>query len=211
MPRKRKKTGRKTSRPAKIRRKASRIYRAFPMERSSAPPPVDLPPISSLRRMEEQFEMALPRPKVSVVIVNRDGVDFLWNCLFAVKTQTYPIHEIILVDNASQDASVNFVKTNYPQVKILECQENFGRAMGTNLGAKTATGDLVALVDIQAVVKPDWLALMVGDFRKNWPRFGVLSTPFDEKQGNPVLAPGGSSTLNFLGSRVEGFLEHPQA
>ncbi|HJT24857.1 MAG TPA: glycosyltransferase, partial [bacterium] len=97
--------------------------------------------------MERNFKESFSHPRVSVVIVNHNGVDALWNCLFALRTQTYPPYEIILVDNASQDASVSFVKSNYPQVQVLECQENFGPAMGRNLGIKTATGHLVVLLD----------------------------------------------------------------
>ncbi len=190
-------------------RKASRIYRAFPLE---VPPKelFDAPRISALRRMEEQFEMALSRPKVSVVIANRNGVDFLWHCLFALKTQNYPPHEIILVDNASDDASVSFVKTNYPQVKILECQENFGLAMGVNLGAKTAIGDLVAVVSAGVVVPPNWLGHLVKDFQKNWPRIGVMSSPLDEKQDDGGEGKGSNQTLNFMGRSVDGFWAEPQ-
>ena len=190
-------------------RKASRIYRAFPIE---VPPKklFDPPRISALRRMEEQFEMALSRPKVSVVVANRNGVDFLWHCLFALKTQNTPPYEIILVDNASEDASVSFVKTNYPQVKILECQENFGLAMGVNLGAKTAMGDLVAVVGAGVVAPPNWLGHLVKDFQKNWPRIGVMSSSCDEKQGDGGEGQSANQTLNFMGLPIEGFWAESQ-
>src|SRR5581483_12028398 len=87
----------------------------------------DLPGIPYLRRMEQKFEMSLPRPRVSVVVAARNEVDRLWHCLFALKTRTYPPDEIILVDNASHDTTLDFVRSNYPQVKVLECQEIFGR------------------------------------------------------------------------------------
>lgn len=198
----------RTPKPLPIR-KASRIYRAFPIE---TPPRklFDAPRVSALRRMEEQFEMALSRPKVSVVIANRNGVDFLWHCLFALKTQSYSPFEIILVDNASEDASVSFVKSNYPQVKILECQENFGLAMGVNLGAKTATGDLVAVVGMGVVVPPNWLGYLVKDFQKNWPRIGVMSSPLDEKQSEEGKGKSANETLNFIGRPVEGYWAESQ-
>ncbi len=198
----------RAAKPLRIR-KASRIYRAFPIE---VPPKqiFDPPRISALRKMEEQFEMALTRPKVSVVLANRNGVDFLWHCLFALKTQNYPPFEIILVDNASEDASVSFVKTNYPQVKILECQENFGLTMGVNLGAKTAVGDLVAVVGTGVVVPPNWLSHLVKDFQKSWPRVGVMSSPLDEKQSEGSKGKNSNQTLNFMGLPIEGFWAEPQ-
>jgi GT2 family glycosyltransferase len=176
-----------------------------------SPRPPTAHPVPLLQRMEEDFERVLGRPKVSVVIVNHDGVDFLWHCLFALKTQTYPIHEIILVDNASDDASLSFVRANYPQVEILECQENFGFAMGSNLGAATATGDLVALLNNDAVVTPDWLSRMVRDFQDHWPSVGVLSSAVKTNQGMEENQAGDHWTLNFLGNPVEGFFEDPQS
>ncbi len=166
--------------------------------------------VTALRRMEKQFELALARPKVSVVIVNHNNVDALWHCLFSMKTQTYPPHEIILVDNASGDASVSFVRTNYPQVRILECQEDFGAAMGFNLGVKTATGHLVALVDPQTVVTPDWLGRVVGDFQKSWPKFGLMVSPLKAGGGAKEEGKEGPWTLNILGSPVEGFFSNSQ-
>lgn len=188
--------------------KVARFFRPKPPALPLAAAPVDLPPVSNRRRLEERLEMALVQPNVSVVIVNHDGVDALWHCLFALKTQSRPPEEIILVDNASRDASVSFVKANYPQVKILECQENFGPAQGGNLGVKTASGDLVALVKSDVVFTPDWLARLVKEFQEAWPRTGVwVSTPEVRKEA------GGSrpdySTLNILGLRVPGFFGDP--
>lgn len=159
------------------------------------------PSESPLKELERSFKEGFSHPKVSVVIVNHNGVDALWNCLFALNTQTYPPHEVLLVDNASTDASVSFVKANYPKVRILECQENFGPAMGRNLGIKTATGHLIVLLDPDTVVTPDWLDRMIWDFQKSWPKFGVYVALFQaETEGGKE-----SKTLNFLGTPVPGF------
>ncbi len=166
--------------------------------------------VSALAKMEEDFEDSLRRPKVSVVIVNCDGVDFLWHCLFALKTQTYPPAEIILVDNGSADASISFVRENYPQVKILECQENFGFAMGSNLGARCATGDLVALLNNDAVVTPEWLGRLVRQIQEQWPKVGAVSSQLKTNQGKQGNREVDREVLNILGEKVEGFLEDPQ-
>jgi len=138
-------------------------------------------------------------------------VDFLWNCLFALKTQTYPPFEVILVDNASSDASVSFVQSNYPQVKVLECDENFGYAMGANLGVKMAVGDLVAVLNNDAVVTPDWLLRMVKEFREGWPDLGALAGMVKDKQVAEGTREKNSFVPNFLGNRVEGHFEDPAA
>ena len=141
-----------------------------------------------------------------MVIVNHDGADDLWHCLFALKTQTYPVFEILLVDNHSTDSSLSFVRSNYPHVQILECQEDFGFAMGCNLGVKTAKGDLVAVVKSDAVPTPDWLFRLVRDFKEGWPEKGAWGSrilPKKPVEGAPL---GQRLTLNFLGRPVPGFL-----
>jgi GT2 family glycosyltransferase len=206
---KRRKPASRKIRKPRPARKSGYIFRAFPID-TPEPRPVDLREISPLRRMEERFELSLAEPKVSVVIANHNGVDSLWHCLFSLKTQTYPPHEILLVDNASSDSSVPFVRANYPQVRILECQENFGPAMAVNLGAKTAQGDLVAVMDGDLVATPDWLANLVKDFRGGWPKFGVLGSVLEAPSGERKGARPPFWTLNFLGCPVEGYLEDPR-
>jgi GT2 family glycosyltransferase len=156
--------------------------------------------------MEERLEMSLENPRVSIVIVNRNCVDGLWHCLFSMKTQTHIPYEIILVDNASKDTSVPFVRANYPQVKILECQENFGPAMAFNLGVKYATGDLVALLKSDTVATPDWLTRMIMDFKKGWPRIGAL-TSANGTQGETIGSPQVQSSLNILGRPVPAYFD----
>ncbi len=149
-------------------------------------------------------------PKVSVVIVNHNGADALWNCLFALKTQTFRPDEIILVDNASTDGSVPFVRQNYPQVDILECQENFGYAMGCNLGAKCATGDVIALLNNDTVVTPEWLGRMVQTLKDGWPEVGAVASevkPLQETQGSTQE---NNNVLNFLGRPARGFMEREE-
>lgn len=214
----------KPSRSPSVKKPASRPLRAprppeptLPPERTGREAPIPFSfrasvpaPVPLSRRLAEQFERSLSRPKVSVVVVNHDGVDFLWHCLFALRTQTYPPHEIILVDNASTDASVSFVRSNYPQVKILECQENFGYAMGSNLGAATATGDLVVLLNNDAVVTPDWLVRLAADFRDQWPGIGALACLVRPNQKLSEEPAREYRTLNILGNPVPGFLDDPR-
>lgn len=185
-------------------RSASRIYKDLRSPLPDDPAP-DLSGTSYLRQMEQKFEMSLARPRVSVVVAARNEVERLWHCLFALKTQTYHPFEIILVDNASQDTTLDFVKANYPQVKVLECQEAFGRTMAVNLGVKTATGDLVAVVDPGVVVKPDWLQKLIKGFQANWPKFGVMASCPQGREGSREGGAEWDQTLNFLGRPTRGY------
>ena len=71
--------------------------------------------------------------------------------------------EIILVDNASTDGSVDFVRSRFPHVQVIALAENRGFAGGNNAGAREARGDYVAFLNNDTVVDSNWLrALRAG-------------------------------------------------
>ncbi|MDP2841594.1 MAG: glycosyltransferase, partial [Candidatus Methanoperedens sp.] len=75
-------------------------------------------------------------PLVSVIIVNYNGKVFLKNCLSSLFTQSYPSIEVIFVDNGSGDGSADYVRKEFPSVRIIESKKNLGFAKGNNLGIK---------------------------------------------------------------------------
>lgn len=118
-----------------------------------------------------------PHPKVSVVLYNRDDADRLWNFMFALKSQTRLPDEILLVDNGSTDASVEFLRTNHPEVRVMELEEVFPRAQALNLGFLAAEGDLVALVDLSLALPPEWLRRAVEAFQGRAAKAGAVVCP----------------------------------
>ncbi len=151
-----------------------------------------------------RFARALAgNPKVSVVVVNHNGADLLWNCLFSLRTQKYPLEQIIVVDNASTDASLSFVEANYPQAQILECQENFGYAQGCNLGARVAKGDLLAFLHNDMVATPDWISRMVETFREWGPGTGAVTSEVVRKKGKGDADQ--RNAINLLGLPIRAF------
>ena len=96
-------------------------------------------------------------PEVSVVIVTWNGRQYLEACLGAVTTQEGVSAEIILVDNASTDGTVEFVRARFPQVRIVTLAENHGFAGGNNAGAREARGPLVAFLNNDTVPGSGWL------------------------------------------------------
>jgi GT2 family glycosyltransferase len=101
-------------------------------------------------------------PKVTVVIVNWNGERFLGRCLSAVLAQMVMPHEIILVDNASSDASIEIVRC-YPSVRVLEQDENLGFARGNNVAieAAAAESEWIALLNPDAFPNPRWLEALL--------------------------------------------------
>ena len=71
--------------------------------------------------------------------------------------------EIIMIDNGSKDESVSVVRETYPDVVILENDENnYARAL--NLGIKSAQGDYIAITNNDATVHPNWLRGLLDTF-----------------------------------------------
>lgn len=101
-------------------------------------------------------------PKVTVIIVNWNGQQFIEKCLDALMTQTVKPHEIILVDNASSDSSFNIVRS-FPRVRLMAQNQNVGFARGNNLAIKAASTEStwIALLNPDAYADPRWLETML--------------------------------------------------
>lgn len=94
---------------------------------------------------------------ISIIIVNWNGLLYLDECISSLINQTYKNFEIILVDNASSDESVSFVRNTFPQVQIIKNDANFGFAKGVNIGIEHSSGEYIALFNQDAVAEKDWL------------------------------------------------------
>lgn len=94
---------------------------------------------------------------ISVVIVNYNGKKHLKRCLSSLAGQTFTDYEVILVDNASSDGSPDFVKENFPEVRLIENKENLGFAGGTNSGIKAASGNFIMTLNNDTWMDPDCL------------------------------------------------------
>ena len=96
-------------------------------------------------------------PLVSIVILNWNGKEHLQECIGSVLKSLYSPLEIILTDNDSTDGSVEFVRSQFPSVIILENKENLGYAEGNNRGINIAHGKYVVTLNNDTVVEQDWL------------------------------------------------------
>ncbi|MDO8515114.1 MAG: glycosyltransferase family 2 protein [bacterium] len=102
---------------------------------------------------------------VSIIIVNWNGKKWLKKCLDSLKSQTYKNFEIIMVDNASTDDSVAYVKKNYPEVSIYQ-SENKGFGHGCNLGAIKAKGEFLMFFNEDMYVDKNFLEIYVQEYEK---------------------------------------------
>jgi len=102
---------------------------------------------------------------ISVIIVNYNGKRWLKKCFDSLQNQTYKHYEIIFVDNASSDDSVEYIRTRYPTVKIVVSKKNLGFAGGNSLGIKSALGNYILLLNNDTFVLNSFLAYMLEAFR----------------------------------------------
>jgi GT2 family glycosyltransferase len=98
----------------------------------------------------------MPR-SAAVVIPCWNGRRWLDGCLESVRAQTRRAHEVIVVDNGSQDGSPEHVREHFPDVRVLELGRNTGFAGAANAGLRATECDFVALVNTDVRLEPDWL------------------------------------------------------
>jgi len=101
---------------------------------------------------------------VSVIIVNWNGIRYLEKCLKSVLSTDFPHFEVILVDNASTDDSVAFVKERFghdQRLKIVQNKRNVGFAEGSNIGLKHAKGKYIVFLNNDTEVNSQWLEELV--------------------------------------------------
>jgi GT2 family glycosyltransferase len=96
---------------------------------------------------------------ISVIIANHNGEEYLDRCLGSLG-RPGPRLEVILVDNASNDGSLDLVASRFPGVRTLPQENNLGFAAANNLGAKAAQGDALLLLNADAWLEPDSLELL---------------------------------------------------
>jgi GT2 family glycosyltransferase len=140
-------------------------------------------------------------PIVSIIIVNWNGLPLLQECLDAVLRQSYSHYEIVLVDNASQDDSVRFVQGRYPQVKILPLLENTGFTGGNIAGLQEASGELIVLLNNDAVLTERWLELMVDALRSD-ASIGFCSSKIIVAGTDRIDSVGDTFTSAFTGTKM---------
>ncbi len=113
---------------------------------------------------------------ISIVILSWNGLAFLKDCLPSVILAVGVYGggcEIILIDNGSSDASLEYVKSNFPQVKILSLGENLSFTKAMNKGIGAVKGDIVIALNNDVAVKEDFIAPLIRHFREDENTFAV--------------------------------------
>ena len=150
------------------------------------------------------------KPKVSIIILNWNHPRITAKCLDSLRKITYKDYEVILIDNGSKDESVLFLSQNYPEVILIQNNENEGFARGCNIGMRRATGEYFLLLNNDTEVTPGFLNTLV-DALESDPHIAAVS-PRILSYGAPVKVQyaGFPDTNRFTGrAKVKYIVDGP--
>ncbi|TCG06977.1 glycosyl transferase [Paraburkholderia steynii] len=129
---------------------------------------------------------ALPRPKVSVIVLTYNNLNLTKDCLDSLERYSNDVDlEIVIVDNASSDGSPAHLPAwaaSRKNVKLILNHDNLGFAAGNNQGLAAATGDYLVILNNDTVVTHGWAMRMVNHLR-NDPELGIIG-PVTNNIGN---------------------------
>ncbi len=100
---------------------------------------------------------------LSIIIVNWDGKRFLDGCLGSIFAQRFSALEVILVDNGSDDGSVDFVRERFPDVMVIENGRNMGFAEANNRGILRSKGVYVLTLNNDTVLKDGFMRDIINE------------------------------------------------
>jgi GT2 family glycosyltransferase len=152
--------------------------------------------------------------KLSIVIVSYNVRNYLEQCLQSVKQALDGIEgEVFVVDNRSDDDSVETLRTNYPWVRLIVNQENMGFSRANNIAIREACGEYVLLLNPDTIVEKDTLREVLG-FMEEHPKAGGAGVMMHNADGS--LAPESRralptpwvSCLKMLGFSKRYYMSH---
>lgn len=129
-------------------------------------------------------------PFVSVIVLNFNGENYLERCLFSVLGTKYPNFEVIFVDNASTDSSLDLVKKTFgtdKRLRIFKSNNNLGFSAGNNFGFCQARGNYVVFLNNDTIADPYWLTALI-----------------DAMEDDATIGLAGSTILSIDGKKLRG-------
>lgn len=111
---------------------------------------------------------------LTVIIPNYNGKTFLEKCFESLMNQNHSL-DVIIIDNASQDGSVDYIRGNYPEFTLIENSKNLGFAAAVNQGIKASNSKYILLLNTDIELRPDFILSLLKCIKKDENIFAVSS------------------------------------
>lgn len=112
---------------------------------------------------------------VTIIIPNYNGKHFMKPCLDSLERQTFTKFKVLVIDNASTDGSVSYMKEHYPNIEVIALDKNYGFSRAVNVGIRHADTPYVILLNNDTAVDPHYIEEMVKAIRRSPRIFSVSS------------------------------------
>jgi GT2 family glycosyltransferase/CDP-glycerol glycerophosphotransferase (TagB/SpsB family) len=147
------------------------------------------------------------RNLVSIIVLTHNQLEYTKKCFDSIAKFTPEPYELIVVDNASTDGTVEYIKgwkESHPNCKVVFNSENRGFAAGINQGILLAEGNFILLLNNDTVVTPGWLGKMLRCINEA-PNIGIVGPMTNEISGVQKVSEVGYDVASLQG--LEDFAE----
>lgn len=103
--------------------------------------------------------------KITVVIPNFNGIQYVERCLDSLKRQTFSEFDVIFVDNGSVDGSRELTEEKYPWVRVIALAENTGFCKAVNIGIEATQTPYVVLLNNDTEAEPIFCWNCIGELK----------------------------------------------
>ena len=117
------------------------------------------------------------RRTASAVMTSFNKIEDVRRNLDGIRAQTVPFDEIIVVDNESSDGTQAMIRSEFPEVHLVEMpNSSYGACETFNIGFGNATSDYIAILDDDVILPPEWLEKMLAKFASEPDTTGFISS-----------------------------------
>ncbi len=129
--------------------------------------------------------------KVSIIIANWNGRDMLERCLNSIFKQTFSSFEVVVVDNGSNDQSVEMVREKFKKVNLICLESNRGYSEANNIGYSESSGEFIALLNNDIVLDKEWLKSALRCFEQNNEDLAAIATKIIQEHDHTKIDSAG--------------------
>lgn len=111
---------------------------------------------------------------ISIIILTFNSIKYIKLCLDSIFVQGYQDLEVIVVDNGSYDGTVDYIRNNFPQVILIENEQNLGAAKARNQGIEVSRGEWILSLDCDVILEKNFLRKTMGFVKESVDSVGMF-------------------------------------